>query len=1565
MKTIYSFLMTLALIPILTSSSGMAVDSDGHTLTELWKDYYTSRKADKPQDQLKALEAIKKEAGRRRLTWDFYDACYKFADVKTDINWKDREESLNAFRREILEYGDPVAVFYMKRGDGDKELEEYILKHEKALRKGQNPEFYTRDYRISRHRFSKALTELFRNDWDYVLWSLFPSEEKMLSEYKDYPLRALVEYSILADMPQSEARDADTTEARLRQYAKEYEGRAVALLARDHLLSKRFNSLNRNETSTSRDFEDLRDDCKALVRDRSRFSGNEGKIASCCTWSDSILNQLDSRNISFRITDGAIDVELRNVGKFDVQIFDGKKKIWEKHLDNPARSFYKADHIRFDLPSLDDGEYLVKCLDGKLESEGDYYKYSISAAIRWNADGPGIWAADYLTGEPLKKVDVEVMKDGKTVKTLKDFALDGFTTLPEGTALLLGDKKLSYNLRLKFREGQHNRASKLLFPGHYYAPDLLDIPGERHGVILTDRSAFNPDETVHFKAIVYYGRYTMRTAGAGEAYDAVLRNPKGEEIGRMSLSTNENGSVSGDFILKRGERNGNYRIELVRGNQTIATKSLRVDDFVLPSFDLGWEEIPELYFPLEKVHVRGSIRAYSGHSLDGADMTYTVSHDGQTWKSGRLTLENGSDFCIEFPTDSTREESWYDWYELSVKVVDVSGETAEFQKGVSIRRRSSKADEPSEFYFKDGEGINVKTVAGQKPVWAVVELYGTGGILLDRRLEHFAPRAGQNASLELDYPYLDSYPSGVSLNILYFQDKHVYRHSLTRSRRNTAYDLPLSFERFLDTTSPGAKYSFTIQTGPGAECAVTIFDKSTERYMSNKWNKIAVSEYPLPYINYNTECGSNDSQERYRPIFYGRALGAKTRSVDYAMEMSAMDSAENVEIAEEQASAEQKAVKQESDSGEDIPIREDFATTIAWEPFVKADGNGVARYSFTNADKLSTYYVQVFAHDADMKNSALRKEMKVTIPVKISLAEPKFLYEGDRYEVRIGLASTLDKAIEGSLTATFIEGADHLGGKLLKEERKTVSVPAGGSIFEQSSIMTPDGVDTLGIKLVFKPASGSEGADGVFVAVPVRKAEQTLKESHSAVLLDGADAAALEKELRAAFVNIPGSKADLVEISILDMIKEAIPKEVQARSDNAIALSQALYARHLCTALGQSISFDRDGTLEKLLACRNSDGGFAWFKDMQSSAIVTAIVLQRLHGLGLVDEEAAVKFIDRQYFNKDSKRWWFCGLSLSQYLYTRSLFPDVEFTEKTDRDFRKEVNAYLVPHKERGLNARIFAKARRLLTLENLLSKEGGTTLARKLGIKLGAGKKMRRSLNADVESLVQYAVPHKSGGSYYPNAVMPWRGLLEGELYAHTLLCKLLERHGHGDISNGIRLWMMLQKETQHWESDPGYIEAIAAVLEGPESVLNTRVMALSGIYTKAFEAIKATGNGMSIELDTRMPDTLKVGDRVKITYNITSEENRSFVRITLPHNAGLVPVNQISGYRWGHYRSVMADRSELWYESYPEEKTTVTEEYYVTRAGVFQSPAALIESLYAPHYSANTACPEPQPIK
>ena len=377
----------------------------------------------------------------------------------------------------------------------------------------------------------------------------------------------------------------------------------------------------------------------------------------------------------------------------------------------------------------------------------------------------------------------------------------------------------------------------------------------------------------------------------------------------------------------------------------------------------------------------------------------------------------------------------------------------------------------------------------------------------------------------------------------------------------------------------------------------------------------------------------------------------------------------------------------------------------------------------------------------------------------------------------------------------------------------------------------------------------------------------------------------------------------------------------------------------------------------------------------------------------------------------------------------RALYPSVAFDYKpaTRKDkealdeFKKYAAGYLTPEAEdgRGLKGAILSKARRLITLRDLAtSGEGGLALAKAWGIGGATKEKLTASMEADLLSLSEYAVSHRDGGWYFPNAVMPWRGLLESEAYAHSLLCDLfseaaLKGHGSGafrasdyvsvipasaaHLSDGVRLWLMIQKETQHWDTEPAFVDAVVSILDGSGDFLQTRVLALSASYSAPFRSILPAGNGFTIErrfirevsrerlYDDKTSDqndivisreeiqpgmAVNVGDKILVEYRIHNDENRSFVKLTAGREGCFRPKDQLSGFTGWHitpmsytlsfspqgYRNVGSSVTEYYFDAYPEEDTVVTEEMFVTQAGRFTAPVVTIESLYAPHYRANS---------
>ena len=558
----------------------------------------------------------------------------------------------------------------------------------------------------------------------------------------------------------------------------------------------------------------------------------------------------------------------------------------------------------------------------------------------------------------------------------------------------------------------------------------------------------------------------------------------------------------------------------------------------------------------------------------------------------------------------------------------------------------------------------------------------------------------------------------------------------------------------------------------------------------------------------------------------------------------------------------------------------------------------------------------------------------------------------------------------------------------------------------------------------------TELSDAIIVKIPVPEGKQVLTESHSGIYRHGMDKDALIHSLEGQFVNTTHLGAVTREVKISDLIAETLAQKAELKSKNLLDISEVLYV-HL--ASDSQDAHEIASLIKSLLDCRCEDGGFAWFAGMSSSPILTTVILERL---AILHEEGklpsgtnwdsvlsnAVKYIDRQIFVERNGYHWFGGISISQYLYVRSFFPDIAVDTKAikakvgDRRFKevaKSMKAYLqASAKEDKLNGQILEKARRSSTILKLIASDSNA-FDSSLGLKC---RKMKKTLTRSIESLKEYAVEHPSGGMYYPNAVMPFRALLSSEAYAHSLLCDMLsswssmseKTSGKPDaraleIADGIRLWLMIQKESQQWQNNFEFVCAINSVRRGSPALMETSVISLTKTYEKPFEQIKAAGNGFGIERrffveelvqstvkgqeGTRLSqlrelqtgETLSVGQKVIVRYSVSSEENRSLVHIRTPYNACLRPVRQLSG-NYGYwlrswrinaasrgfkawwitpqgYREVHDDAIDYWFDVYPEQNTTIEDEFYVSQAGVFTAPVCEIESLYAPHYRANSA--------
>ena len=1780
-----NMLMTSVLVAILclvaittcafVKRNGGQAAKDGLVLTGLWKDYDAAVKADRPKEMLAVLDTIISKAKAGRLHYDFYHAASQRMTVAARRDWKQRDEFNAWLDKEVGEYDEPIVTFRHRLSkESAASMTDYVLVSKARLQAARNGAFYD-------DGLDELWTGLVGDDYEYALWILgvMRRSEKAMSLLEgyvggSYPKSAYLEFRRIVGRSYSykdEGR-AEKAEA-MRSFARKYDGRAVSLYAKAVLLKDRFDSLSRVRPSSSADLErsykSLYADCLEVEKERLSYTkGIDKKIAGKMDDFKSLSQVLDKKEIDISFEKGVVVLKLRNLDKVKVEfVRDAKsaRPLIRKTITNPDNRFYLQDTVEVRLPVCDDGKYLFKVRNGKVAAKAEWTRQTLSIAHRADSEALRFFVADYLTGEPLEKVDLELVRSENTVAVVRDVALgkDGFTPLPEEIVSALKKGAVSY-LVASYRDKDgflHKTADHYIYGDAGSTSFVEKDASGTYCEVFTDKSAYNPGETVGFKAILYRGDISrsLQTFGAGAGVKAELVNPEGKTLCDKALKTNEYGSVAGSFDLPAEGRNGSFQVRITSGDLEVS-KWIVVDEFILPTYDLSFGTADRLFIVGDTVEVSGKVFSFSGHPLSSAAVSYSLGRRGGTLASGQLTLEADGSFTVRF---ATKDDDYYGGFlNLTVKVVDSTGETKEFSKYVpvldyfslvtDVTNASAGAVEPSrkdgrgtpcmvsgdkavvlfgaedimrnkmtspvevsysltdasgekvvsgntftgrteeialpkaglysleaesrivredgrkvsakkqvmilrvddtavtldakvrnffkpvgdcaDGWLRSGEEIKVQFGAGEGPVWAVVELFGDKRQLLEHKIVYLDGKVGETGSVTfLTYNYKEDYPDAVRLMVRYFRDGTCSSFDKEFKRERSTLELPLEFSTFTDKALPGKEYSLTLKSAPGVEAVAAVFDKSSESISPNEWPTVRLSEFGAEMVYVTSSLGGVRGQVLYDEMLIGyaprqaKARGLGRNNASERVDLMA-DSADGgyVESSAAPVLMMSKAeLAEEEVTSQGVAVRSDFSSSLAFEPFLRSGADGRMFMKFRTSDKLSTFIVQVWAHTKEMRNACVRREVVVTVPVKVALVEPKYLYKGDKYVLRATVSNSSDKSVAGVAALQTYSSKDYEGSRPFASRTRGVTVPAGGSVAVEFGV-DPKDHDELGLKVVFAD-NAKTFSDGVFVSLPVREARQTLTEAHSAVLTAGADRDALVRRLESEFTGTTSKCAEVKEVDIRQMVLDALPSKVEPTGKDVLSLTEALYVRKVAASLGAKVEvkMSDEALVERIKACLNAGGGFGWFEGFRSSPIVTAVVLERFAKMrdagidyGGIDADSSVKWLDSNQFLHGgvSPRW--CGrLSMEEYAYVRSMYSSVPFdvsaqtrNEKSDysrnfKDFRKEVKDYLLPSAKdgRGLDGQILAKTRRIKTLANLVGNDGGLALASSWGVRFSAAFRMNQSIAADVQSLLEYAVPHVSGGWYYPNAVMPFRGLLASEAYAHSMLCDLLSSEYVGSaevtsptedvtarqIADGIRLWLMLQKETQKWDVDPAFVDAVNSVLSGSADILATKVVSLTKTYTVPFSRIVSAGNGFSIErhfykkvdggngkdgrLEIFPGMKLKVGDRITAEYRIWSQENRSFIRLTAPREAAFRPVDQLSGaYGWRlnplsvagawsitpqGYRDVKSDRTEYWFDVYPEEKTTVAEDFYITQEGTFSAPVVTIESLYAPHYRANAS--------
>lgn len=210
--------------------------------------------------------------------------------------------------------------------------------------------------------------------------------------------------------------------------------------------------------------------------------------------------------------------------------------------------------------------------------------------------------------------------------------------------------------------------------------------------IYTDRRIYRPGQTVHAAAIAYtYNNKVYKgEALSGKQMTITLRDANRKEIAKRTVTTDEFGMASVDFVLPEGGLTGIYTLRSDLGNNIYTNFS--VEEYKRPTFKVDFDKPQAKYAAGDTVRLNATAKSFAGVPVQGAKaVVRVVRRPSVYWRYADNdikhetvlvdTLQTSADgtFTVAVPMvmPDTYDEHprRYFNFDITADVTDIAGET--------------------------------------------------------------------------------------------------------------------------------------------------------------------------------------------------------------------------------------------------------------------------------------------------------------------------------------------------------------------------------------------------------------------------------------------------------------------------------------------------------------------------------------------------------------------------------------------------------------------------------------------------------------------------------------------------------------------------------------------------------------------------------------------------------------------------------------------------------------------------------------------------------------------------
>ena len=289
------------------------------------------------------------------------------------------------------------------------------------------------------------------------------------------------------------------------------------------------------------------------------------------------------------------------------------------------------------------------------------------------------------------------------------------------------------------------------------------------------------------------------------------------------------------------------------------------------------------------------------------------------------------------------------------------------------------------------------------------------------------------------------------------------------------------------------------------------------------------------------------------------------------------------------------AAEEEPLSG--VQLRSRFKDYAYWQPNLKTDKNGEARFTINYPDNITSWKTHVIGMDKKQRGATAQGRVKSFKPLSAQLALPRFLTAGDSTEIIGKAINYTDAAYE--LTTRFTAAEKTL---------QTAEQQIDEALIESAPVTAPTDADSL--LLGYTLRTGDYG-DGEVRSIPIfrRGTEETVGDFH---LLRGDTTLTLDFDPAYGAVTLRAENDVLgAYLSDLEYLKN-YPygcNEQTASRLTALLLEQEINAR-----LNRPFSDEKEikKAVARLVKTQNDNGSWGWWSGNTGDLWMTTTVLRAL-----------------------------------------------------------------------------------------------------------------------------------------------------------------------------------------------------------------------------------------------------------------------------------------------------------------------------------------------------------------